>query len=387
MRICFLADSGSVNTKTWVGHFADVLGHDVHVVSVNRRGTLAPSVTLHHLGSDGGTQGLSGKAALLRSIGRIREIVATISPDLVVGYRVASYGFLAALSGFHPLAVAAQGQYIVYPAFSLPKRVSARAAIRAADLLNSWAPHMTKRLVELGADPARILTCPRGIDLAGFRLPEMRAHAPTVVSTRSLDPYYRVDVIVRAIALARRALPDLSLTIVGAGDAAEPLKRLAVELGEAEGIRFVGHARHDELPSLLEKSAIYVSAVPSDGVSASLLEAMASGCFPIVRDNASNRYWLEDGRTGFMIPGDRPEDFAAAIAKAWDDPELRARAAEANRRVVEERGDIAKNMRTIEAAYRDLVEQFGGARQRTAGGRRGAANLRRLARSQGKGRG
>ena len=361
MRICFLADSESVNTRSWADHFAGVLGHDVHVVSVNRRGTLSPAVTLHHLGSNRGTQSLLGKAALLWNVGRIRATIAAIEPDIVVGYRVTSYGFLGALSGFHPLAVAAQGQNIVYPWRSLSKRACARAAIRAADLLNSRAPHMTKRLIELGADPAKILTAPRGIDLGRFSRPERPAQAPVIISTRSLDPYYCIDVIVRAIALARREVPSLSCTVVGRGGAADSLTALAAELGQAASVRFVGEVDRDALPSLLGESAIYVSAVPTDGVSASLLEAMACGCFPVVRDNVSNRTWIEDGAGGFLVGSDRPEEYAAAITKAWNDPALRARAAESNRRVIEERGDLSKNMRTIEAAWERVVERFGGA--------------------------
>jgi glycosyltransferase involved in cell wall biosynthesis len=385
MRICFLADSESVNTRSWVNHFAQVLGHDVHVVSVNRRGTLAPAVTLHHLGSDRGTQSLLGKAALLWNVGRIRAIVAAIRPDIVVGYRVTSYGFLGALSGFHPLAVAAQGQNIVNPWRSLPKRACARAAIRAADLLNSWAPHMTERLSELGADPAKILTVPRGIDLERFRRPERPAASPVVISTRSLDPYYRVDVIVRSIAIARREIPSLTCTVVGTGNALDSLARLVAELDQADGVRFVGEIDREALPSLLGESAIYVSAVPTDGVSASLLEAMACGCFPVVRDNVSNRSWIEDGRGGLLVRSDHPEEYAAAIAGAWNDPALRARAAELNRRVVEERGDLSKNMRTIEAAWERLVERFDGAGR--PAGRERAARRRPLAHPRAEGRG
>ena len=75
MRICFLADSEAINTRTWVDYFADRLGHEVHVVSVNRAGELSPNVTLHSLGSGDGTHGTSGKLALLRPAGRVRRVV------------------------------------------------------------------------------------------------------------------------------------------------------------------------------------------------------------------------------------------------------------------------------------------------------------------------
>ena len=74
MRICFLADAGSVNTASWANAFAVDLGHDVHVVSVNRTGKFADPVTLHHLGSESGTQDTLGKLVYLKSIRRIKGL-------------------------------------------------------------------------------------------------------------------------------------------------------------------------------------------------------------------------------------------------------------------------------------------------------------------------
>lgn len=356
MRICFLADSAAINTRSWVDYFADRLGHEVHVVSVNRSGELSPRVTLHRVGERDGTHGASGKLALLRHSGRIRRIVNAIGPDIVVGYRVTSYGFLGAMTGFHPLVVAAQGQNIVFPRRSLPKIVFARTAIRRADLINSWAPHMTRRLIELGADPSKILTCPRGVDLDLFSPAPRRPGDCAVISTRTLHRMYHVDVIVRAVALARDDVPELSGIIVGDGNATAELVELARDLGIRDSIAFEGRVDYGRLPDLLRASAIYASAVPSDGVSASLLEAMAVGCFPVVRDNEANRHWVEDGRNGFLIPDGDPKRYAVAIRTAALDAELRERAAAENRRVVEERGDLSKNMRVFEAAYQRLID-------------------------------
>jgi glycosyltransferase involved in cell wall biosynthesis len=367
MRICFLADSEAINTRNWVDYFADRLGHDVHVVSVNRSGELSPAVRLHRVGSGEGTSGTFGKLALLRHAGRVRRIVWAISPDIVVGYRVASYGFLGAVTGFHPLVVAAQGQPIVFPRRSLPKMVFARTAIRNADLLNSWAPHMTRRLIELGAEPAKILTCPRGIDLELFPAGGEAVEGASVISTRTLHRMYHVDVIVRAIALVKNEVPGVSGIVVGDGNAATELEEMASALGIRDSVTFEGRVAYGRLPELLRASAIYASAVPTDGVSASLLEAMATGCFPIVRDNEANRLWVEDGRNGFLVRDGDPRSYADAITRALANRDLRSRAAVENRRIVEERGDLSKNMRTFEAAYEELVERVPKAGRRRGG--------------------
>jgi glycosyltransferase involved in cell wall biosynthesis len=363
MRVCFLADAGAVNTRTWVDHFSDVLGHEVHVVSVNRPGTLSPSVRLHRIGSDAGTQSLFGKFALLQSVDPIRRILNRIEPDLVIGYRVASYGYLGAKAGFHPLVATAQGQHIVYPRRSLPKHYFARVAIRSADLLHAWAPHMARRFVELGGDPGKVLVCPRGIDLAKFKpRADGAGNEFSVITTRGLHRGYRVDIVIRAVAEARREVPGISALIAGGGEAEVELRRLAADLGVADRVKLPGHVVNGELPGYLASSAVYVSPVPSDGVSASLLEAMACGAFPIVRDIEANSTWIEHGRNGFLVPGDEPRSYAAAIAAACRDDALRRRAAEQNRRIVEERGEIRSNMKRIEAAYAELAARRGATR-------------------------
>lgn len=356
MRICFLADAGSVNTRSWVDGFAGRLGHDVHVVSINRTGEFGPSVVLHNIGGAEGTRDTRGKLGYLTSIGRVRAVIRDVQPDLVIGYRIASYGYVGARTGFRPLAIVAQGQHIITPRHSLPKRIFAMTAIREANLIHSWAPHVTQRLLELGAAPEKILTCHRGIDLANFsaRAPGDEAQM-SVITTRRLSRWYMVDVIVRAIAMARAENDAIAGTIVGDGPARDELKELASELGVADRMLFTGPIDHGRLPVLLRGSSIYASAVPTDGVSASLLEAMATGCFPVVRDNAANRYWIEHGRNGLLVVDGDPRAYARAIVEASRNDELRARAASENRRIVEERADRVKNLGTIDEAYRKLV--------------------------------
>lgn len=362
MRICFLADAGSINTRSWVDHFADRLGHDVHVISLNGVGELSPRVHLHALGGERGRLDHRGKLSFITRVRDVRRLVASVRPDLVVAYRVASYGYLGARVGFHPLVVVAQGERIVLPRGSIPKATSARAALRHADLIHSWAPHMARRLIKLGADPAKMMTCPRGIDieLFGPRRGGQRTTV-TVVSTRTLTRGYHVRTLIMAFAEAAREIEGFTAALVGDGSEEEDLRALADRLGALDRIRFEGRLPNDRLPAILGKSAIYASASPSDGVSASLLEAMARGCFPVVRDNEANRHWITDGRSGFLIPADDPGAYGRAILTAWRDEALRAGAARENRATVEERGDLSVNARRIDAAYQKLVRSFAAA--------------------------
>ncbi len=359
MRICFLADAGSINTRTWVDYFADRLGHDVHVVSVCRGGELSPSVSLHQLGAHRDGMRGAAKLAYLAQVPRIRHLVRSLVPDVVVGYRVASYGYLAAMVGIHPFVVVAQGQHIVAADAPRATFFFARRAIAAADLAHAWAPHSGRRLVELGAVEDRVFVCPRGIDLTAFAPPEGESRAPAVVSTRALHRHYGIDHIVRGVVLASREIPDIRATIAGEGEARRELEALARDLGAADRIRFVGAVDNADLPELLGEHTFYASAVRTDGVSASLLEAMACGLFPVVADNAANRNWIADGETGRLLESPTPEAYASAIVGAWRDADLRTRARAANRATAEARADLSVNMKTIESRYGRLIAETG----------------------------
>ncbi len=356
MRICFLADAGSVNTRNWVDHLADAHGHDVHVVTVRRTGTFSERVTLHRIGEDRGTTSVRGKFSYLTAPRRVRRILKEIAPDIVVGYRVASYGYLAYRSGFRPFVVAAQGQRIVCPPGASVKQVLVRRVLGQADLITSWAPHMSARLVELGAPPERILTCPRGIDLTRFSSRVTTNGGPlSVISTRGLNRHYRTDVLIEAFALVRGERPDAVMTVAGLGEAEDELRTLANERGVGDAVRFVGALDPDRLAGLLRESSFYASAVPTDGVSASLMEAMASGAFPVVTANDANRHWIEDGKNGSLIPRPEPRAYADAILSAAGDAELVSSAVRQNREIVEERADIVKNVAHILSVYQRVA--------------------------------
>jgi len=356
MRICFLADAGSWNTKVWADYFADVLGHDVHVVSDRCFGGFSRSVTMHQIGELKDIMRPPSKLSYVRNVPVVRRILAELEPDLLVGYRVPSNGYMGARTGFHPLVVVAQSQRVVGQGDSPVRRLFVRKALREADLIHVWADHMADHVVEVGAPREKVFVCPKGIDLDRFVATPAGDREYTVIAARALHRRYNVDVILRAVAEARACVPRATAIIAGRGEAAEELKRLAEDLDIADRVLFPGFIVNEELPELFGKSDVYVSAVPTDGVSSSLLEAVACGCFPVVADNEANRQWIEDGRNGFLIADVTPESYADAIGRACEDRPLRERAAEINRAIVEDRADIRKNMKTIEERYRSLVE-------------------------------
>ena len=116
-------------------------------------------------------------------------------------------------------------------------------------------------------------------------------------------------------------------------------------------VQFVGRVPHEGMPDLLSQADIYVSTSLYDGTSVSLLEAMASGAFPVVTDIPSNREWIADGDNGFLVPKENENLLAKKIVEAIRDHRLLGEAHEKNRKLVEQRAYWRENIKKIAELY------------------------------------
>jgi glycosyltransferase involved in cell wall biosynthesis len=107
---------------------------------------------------------------------------------------------------------------------------------------------------------------------------------------------------------------------------------------------FLGGVGEREMEGLLQSTSYYVSASLSDGASSSLLEAMASGLFPIVSDIPANREWITHEENGLLFPPGDHVTLAACLGRAIKNESWMDGARDTNRQLVRERADADTNM-------------------------------------------
>jgi glycosyltransferase involved in cell wall biosynthesis len=125
----------------------------------------------------------------------------------------------------------------------------------------------------------------------------------------------------------------------------------------------IGHAVH-LLPKLSQEEMAYifrnvdVAVSPSehDGTPNTLLETMASGCFPIAGDLESIREWIEDGVNGFLIDPAQPQSLARAVLHALDNPQLRGEAESQNVKIVRDRAAYQNVMQEARSFYSGFLQ-------------------------------
>lgn len=290
---------------------------------------------------------------------QIKKIIKIHQPDMVIAERTTSYGFLAALSGVKPVAIAQQGRTDLWPEKSvlLPlKKIIQHYAFEKADLIHAWGPVMTTSMKAVNVKMSKVMILPKGIDLIRFSNQNTADSSKiNAIVTRSLNTEYRHNIILKAFDIVNKKGIDFTLTIVGDGKELPHLKQLAQQFNIAKKVFFTGRIQNTRLPELLQNSNIYISMPITEGVSASLFEAMATKCYPIATNIPGNRSWIEHRKNGQLVAVDDFTMLAEEIIWAFENKEIIKIAVKENRQFVEKNANYKTNMKIIADKYHELI--------------------------------
>ncbi len=190
-----------------------------------------------------------------------------------------------------------------------------------------------------------------GVDTRRYR-PDERARAATrerlglhgeevILCLARLVPRKGQDMLIRALPLIRRRVPQAVLLLVGQGPYEARLRELAVRHGVADAVHFAGGTSHDGTPAYYAAADVFAmpcrtrkGGLEAEGLGIVFLEAAASGLPVVVGDSGGAPDTVLDGRTGRVVDGRDPAAIAAALVRTLLDPERAAMGA-AGRRWVE----------------------------------------------------
>jgi D-inositol-3-phosphate glycosyltransferase len=204
--------------------------------------------------------------------------------------------------------------------------------VNEADRLIANTEEEARQLVRLyGADPARTLVIPPGVDLDQFA-PGGRGAARRAVGTPEdavvllfvgrIQPLKAPDVVLHAAAALLADDPALrarlQVHVVGAPsgsglDAPEQLQKLAADLGIADVVRFFPPQPPERLAD--HYRAADVTVVPSHNESFGLvaLEAQACGTPVVAAAVGGLPTAVRNGVSGVLVDGHDPGDYSAAV--------------------------------------------------------------------------
>jgi len=358
MRICFI----SLGTFTHIGPYLDYFkeaGHDVNFIS------LSPSpergVPTYNAGIGNKYSERAGKWKYPISMIRARRLVKKLKPDIVHAHYATSCGLTSLVCGFHPTVVTAHGSDLTVGIKSKIWRPVLKRIFDFADCVNTVSPDLKSMAESLGIAPDKIKTLTLGIDTEKFSFIERTQIDPSgtlrLVCTRRLEPVFDHHTIIDALILLKEKKVDFQMTFIGDGSLLGVLKQRIRDAGLDTCVNLMGRVNNNELPEILGRHDVYLSASQWDGASLSLLEAMAVGLFPIVSDIKANSSWLENNTNGLLHKSSDANDLAQCILKLRNNPQLAIAAVQRNRRKVIESGNRKTNMKQLEKIYQKLIDK------------------------------
>lgn len=189
-------------------------------------------------------------------------------------------------------------------------------------------------LIDRGIERSRIAVVHPGVDAVHYAPadPVVRSHPPRVVYVGRLKRYKGVEYLLRALALARRRVPVLTLDVAGSGDDRPRLEALARSLGIGEAVRFHGFVDEPVKLALLRGAVANVFPSPKEGWGITVMEAAASGTPSLASDAPGLRDSVRDGETGLLVPHGDVTALAEAMVRLVEHPELVERLGAAARR-------------------------------------------------------
>lgn len=371
IRILAIGMFDSVHFSGWLRHFQD---EDIQFL-------LFPSSPHRRLNS--------GLKQLLKQDGRAEFKLATGTKhlglvmwmlDKALSNRVRSALVKFFISRFEPDFVhALELQNAGYVASRTYKGLKKRRPILVATNYGSdiyWFsrdPKHSKLILELLAQVDRYAAeCARDVELAqnfGFRgkvmpvLPNAGGFTSSQLGGELLPVDKRKTIMVKGYHgwvgrahLALQAIEAISMELqdyeIVVYSCNLSTKRLATQMAKRTGLRVTAYSKgalsHDEMIEKFSRALIYVGLSLSDGISTSMLEAMAMGAIPVQTSTACCDEWFTD--TGVAIDNLDLEEVARGIQRAIN-LALTTDSAAKNRQTIRARGSREEIAKQASAFY------------------------------------
>ncbi len=206
-------------------------------------------------------------------------------------------------------------------------------AYRFADVIACQTPDAVGQFPKKIANKAVVI--PNPVDIGSLQ-PYEGERDRRIVAVGRLEPQKNHKLLLRAFAEFVKTHKEYTLEIYGKGELEGELKALAQELGIGKHVRLCGFS--GRVKEEINSAAMYVLSSDYEGISNSMLEAIALG-IPVIATDCpigGSRMYIKDGVNGLLVPVGEAGAMAAAMRRIADDSALRQSLSMQGRRLREQ---------------------------------------------------
>jgi len=357
-------------------------GHEIHVVTPLRPGTLLEEqidgMNVHRfkywgwrkdrlLGQLRPTSILLFGSLVASGIWKCVVTILRYNVKVIHAYWVVPGGLISTICGCfteRPVVVTAAGSDLDFAVRHKLIRILAAFTLKHIDRLTPLSTHLKRAALSLGIseDKVTVIHHPLGIDSpsppqSSYDFGLNKEFSKCLLYVGALAPPRRVDTVILAMQIVKRAYPDCHLLIVGGGILRASAEALVNQLGMQKCVHFLGGVPHTEVLKLMPNADLFVHCTNSEGLGIAIMEAMEAG-LPVIASKVGGVPDLVcEGKTGFMLPADDVEGYADRIISLLKNDLLRKQFGANGRSFAEKYLNKDVILSQIEKVYQDVLNE------------------------------
>lgn len=277
--------------------------------------------------------------------------------DLVIAYGLGPPAHtaqcVARTLGLRSVSWAIGSDVHTQPFFSEENMRLLKHTVRHNDVILTESEALRRMLVDFCPGAGNVHTFYKGIDLAGLREPTDRP-AARVRLGMAPDRTYMIGMGTTAVtkgvyefyeSLKRLAdrRPHLSAIWIGDGPEDAPLRALAARDGLAHRFSITGVLPREAALQYVRAADLLVFPTYAEGLSNTVMEALAGGLPTVTTDVGGDREVLVDEVTGLLVPPKNVDALVAGIDRLLENPTEARRMAQRGRQLILNHFDVAAN--------------------------------------------
>ncbi len=300
------------------------------------------------------------KSVYLTTLPILKKYIRTIKPDIIHSHSASSYGFLGALSGFHPFFVSVWGSDIyLFPKKSIFHKMLLKYTLARADNIFSTGYTMKTETEIYTSNSVQVVSF--GIDISVFKPVKVESifdPKDIVIGTvKSLDYNYGIEYLIEAFALLVEKYPKLplKLLLVGGGGMTNSLKDYATKRKISDKTVFTGLVPFSKVPLYQNMIDIAVYPSVSESFGVSVLEASACEKPVIVSDAGGLPEVVENEVTGLIFPSKDVKKLFSKLELLLFDVKLREKLGKSGRERVIKHFNWEDNLEQMVNSYNEIL--------------------------------
>lgn len=299
---------------------------------------------------------------------RLRRLLREIQPDLLHSWLFAGNSYARIVAGRRPRPAVIVSERCVDTWKAGWQLALDRRQIPRTKRLIANAPAVAEFYQNLGYPADRVTVIPNGVDipaplaesdrdalLAEFDIP---AGARVVGYVGRLAPQKRICDLVWGMQLLRQLTGNVYFLVVGDGPEQQRAIDMAAHMGCDHLCRFVGHRQ--DAGRLIQTLDVMWLASDFEGMSNSVMEAMAAGVPVVASDIPPNQELVIDGKTGFLVRVGDSVGFAQFADRILNDSDMARRLGTAGRQRMQDEFSIDRMVQSHIDLYRTAAGEVTG---------------------------